>query len=102
MDPLISRNPDFFKTVDRSGARPRQLVYSTLEKLTISGSGTPDLLIGSDMDLELYADTVTLSGTISVPGGNVKIVARRLIVMGDQPGIDITPAAPTEPSEARS
>jgi len=94
MDALISRNPDFFKTVDRSGVRPRQLVYSTLDNLIISGSGAPDLLIGSDMDLELYADTVTLSGAISVPGGNVKIVARRLIVMGDQPGIDITPAAP--------
>ena len=47
------------------------------------------------MDLELYADTVTLTGAISVPGGNVKIVARKLIVMGDQPGVDITPLAPT-------
>ena len=94
MDPLISRNPDFFKTVDRSGVRPRQLVYSTVDNLTISGSGTPDLLIGSDMDLELYADTVTLQGAIVVPGGNVKIVARRLIVAGATPSIDITPADP--------
>jgi len=52
--------------------------------------------VDSGKDLWIYVDTLTLHGTIAIPGGDIKIIARKLKVpSGESATLDITPVPPT-------
>lgn len=112
---FANTNPNFYQTdVDdkTSPSGKRRLIFSTLESLIIAQSGnTTDkvLAVPASSNLTIHATNLSLVGTITIHGGDVKIVARNLHVAKgapvvidvsgvleegyDQPG-DAPPAAP--------
>lgn len=82
-------NPNFYKTVVERGGRIQNIIYSTLDDLKVIASNSkpyvqdtyPDAYkINVDEDFCLYADTVNLCSNLIMPGRNIKIVARQLII----------------------
>ncbi len=87
---LTNANPDFYRTIVRSDGtayNKKTLIYSTLKNLLIGQDypggnehfeGIPD-----NTDLTIQAITLTLFGTIKIPGADVKIYCKKLILWND-------------------
>jgi hypothetical protein len=90
---MSNTNPDFFRTLvsDNIGNayKHRTIIISTLPELVIGqGDGGEELFhkVPLDTNLTIQALTVTLYGTISIPGGDVVIACKTLNVLAG--GID--------------
>ena len=71
-------NPDYYTYIRKNGMRDECVIYSTLENLILAPTLSGDIsahIVDSGKDLCIYADTITIYGKISIPGGNIKIIA---------------------------
>lgn len=97
---LNNLSPDFYRTVISNGPRNQRLIYSTLENLIVTDpdrSSFPEaIVVDPKEDLCIYADSITFYGKIKIPGGNIKIVARK-IILGEDVELDIMPDPVPDP-----
>lgn len=95
MNLLNNPNPDYYEFIRNNGTRKERVIYSTLENINVVDAKSTianGVNVNSGQDLCIYADTLTIYGNISIPGGNLKIIARKLILgAGAKVRLDITP-----------
>ncbi|MES2733180.1 MAG: hypothetical protein V4714_15640 [Bacteroidota bacterium] len=100
--PYTNTNPDFYETevADNSQINfkitRRRIIYSTLPNLTIASAdykaplGEYVIGIDTNKNLTIFALNLTITDTIKIPGGDIKLYCKNLFINTGEATIDVS------------